>query len=364
MIPLSSIIKTFEHQLYEQFQDRILPSHFKALTAMKTCRSHSGPSMLAECPECNHRESIPHSCGHRSCPHCQAHESQQWIDRQTKKLVPADYFLLTFTLPVSFRPLAWRHQRIVYALMSQCAWATVQQFSLNDKQLHGTPGATTVLHTHSRRLDYHPHIHMIIPAAAVDIQPRQWRVKKGRGERRYLFNHKALAKVFRAKLLHALARAELALPKENPEKWVVDCKAVGSGEKALAYLGRYLYRGVIAEKNIVACENDRVTFRYQNSKTKKTEYRTVSGVEFLWLILQHILPRGFRRTRDYGFLHSNSKRLIELIQYLLAAVVTSNRVLSRERPKLICRCCGGAMKILKTRVIPKKSVGIGQRTAT
>jgi hypothetical protein len=355
MIRLSSIIKTFEHELRAQYGDQLLPSHYKALSAMKHCRNSQGPSMLVGCSECHHRRLIPHSCGHRSCPNCQAHESQQWIDRQSRKRLPADYYLLTFTLPAAFRSLAWHHQRIVYALISQCAWATVQQFSLNDKQLQGTTGATTVLHTHSRRLDYHPHIHMVIPAAAVNLSSRRYRAKRCQSNRRYLFSHRALAKVFRAKLLDALSRSGIALPEKYPQRWVVDCKAVGSGEKAIAYLGRYLYRGVIAQKDIVSCENGQVTYRFQNSKTKCTEYRTVPGAKFLWMIIRHVLPRGFRRARDYGFLHSNSKRLIQLIQYLLNLVVETDKPFYRKRPKPVCQYCGAEMEILKTRVIPRQN---------
>lgn len=97
----------------------------------------------------------------------------------------------------------------------------------------------------------------------------------------------ALAKVFRAKMLSAIEAAGLTLPGHYPKEWVVDCKSVGSGEKALIYLGRYLYRGVIREKDIIACKDGRVTFRYRNAKTAKMEHRTVSGAHFLWLVLLH-----------------------------------------------------------------------------
>ena len=101
----------------------------------------------------------------------------------------------------------------------------------------------------------------------------------------------ALAKVFRAKMLSVIEAAGLTLPYRHPVKWVVDCKSVGSGEKALIYLGRYLYRGVIAEKDIVDCDNGQVSFRYRHAKTGRMERRTVSGADFLWLVLQHVLPR-------------------------------------------------------------------------
>jgi hypothetical protein len=345
---LASIITAFEADFLAQYASRILPSHRRALTAMQHCRDPAGPKMQAACGCCHHQVFMPHACGHRNCPHCQAHESQQWIERQLGKRLPADYFLLTFTLPAQLRSLAWAHQRVIYDLLTRCAWETVHVFSRNDHQLQGTPGATTVLHTHSRRLDYHPHVHMVIPGAAINPEQRLWRTK--RGKRRYLFSHKALAKVFRAKLLEAITRAGLALPNTYPEDWVVDCKAVGSGDKAIAYLGRYLYRGVIQEKDILACENGEVTFRYRDSKTKQWAYRTVSGADFLWLIVQHVLPKGFRRARNYGLLHPNSKRLIRLVQYLLNLEIGQDKSTLAKRPKLVCACCGAAMKIIRTRI--------------
>jgi len=348
MIRLSSIIKTFETSFIAQYGSRLSSSPRYALSAMRDCRSKQSPKMLVECADCDHQLYVPHSCGHRNCPHCQAHESQQWLERQLKKQVPADYFLVTFTLPAQFRPLALSHRRAIFDLMLRLSWDTLKTFSQNDKQLQGVPGAIAVLHTHSRRLDFHPHVHVVIPAGAIDREKRLWRTKKGK--KPFLFKHKALAKVFRARMLEAITQAGLALPAKHPEKWVVDCKHVGSGEKALIYLGRYLYRGVIQEKDIISCEKGYVTFRYQNSKTKQTEYKTVTGEQFLWLILQHVLPKGFRRARNFGFLHPNSKRLIQLLQ--LICNLDPNRALAwfRKQPPMKCTCCGGLMTITKTRI--------------
>ncbi len=223
------------------------------------------------------------------------------------------YFLITFTftLPAELRGLAWQHQRTVYDKLMQCAWETLRTFSQNHKQLQGCPGAVAVLHTHSRQLAFHPHVHVVMPAAALDADKGLWRTlrkcAKDGGGGGYLFNHKALAKVFRGKFLAALAEAGLMLPADFPEKWVVDCKCVGNGHKALVYLGRYLYRGVIQERDTIGCENGQVTYRWRDSKTNKTAQRTVSGATFLWLVLQHVLPKGFRRARNFGFLHPNNQ---------------------------------------------------------
>jgi len=111
-------------------------------------------------------------------------------------------------------------------------------------------------------------------------------------------------------------------------------------------------KGVVQEKDIIACRDGQVTFRYQDSKTRKMRTRTLPGVQFLWLILRHVLPKGFRRARNFGFLHPNSKRLLGLLQYLLG--LNPNRALAwlRKRPPLTCACCGGDMRIVRTRILP------------
>lgn len=205
-------------------------------------------------------------------------------------------------------------------------------------------GFTTILHTHSRKLDYHPHIHVVMPAAGIDKKTRSWRVKPAK----YIFSHKALAKVFRAKLLKTLVDNNLRVPKDCPRKWVVDCKNVGNGDKALIYLGRYLYKGVIQEKDILKCDHGMVTFRYMDSKTKHYQTKTVTGEYFLWLLMLHILPKGFRKARCYGFLHPCSKKLIKLLQLILRFNPQMMFKKLKQRAKLTCRCCGARMEIICT----------------
>ena len=127
MITLASVIERFEADYLRQYQNAILPSQRKALAAMKLCRSSVGVLMLAQCSACNEQRFVPHSCGHRNCPHCQHFESQRWIERQTQRLVAGSYFLITFTLPAELRALAWQHQRTVYAQLMQCAWCHQEQ---------------------------------------------------------------------------------------------------------------------------------------------------------------------------------------------------------------------------------------------
>ena len=153
-----------------------------------------------------------------------------------------------------------------------------------------------------------------------------------------------MAKVFRARFLADLNEARLSIPKNVTGEWVVDCSHVGKGISALKYLSRYLYRGVISEKNIILNQNGQITFRYIESKTGKTQYRTLKGEDFLFLILQHVLPRGFRRVRDYGFLHSNAKKLLIVVQLILRVFLEV--IKERPRPVFKCPCCQTPLIIL------------------
>jgi hypothetical protein len=94
--------------------------------------------------------------------------------------VPPSHFLLTFTLPAQLRDLAWQHRAVLYAALFECAWGNGETFCRNDRQLQGQAGAVAVLHTHSRRLDYHPHVHLAMPGAALDAEKRLWRRRSGK----------------------------------------------------------------------------------------------------------------------------------------------------------------------------------------
>ena len=138
MITLASVIERFEADYLAQYGATSLPSHRNTLAAMKRCRTQLAPRMLAQCGACGEQRVVPHSCGHRNCPHCQHHESQAWIERQLRLQVPASYFMLTFTVPAELRELAWQHQRWFYAALFDCAWDAVNDFSHNDKSCRAT----------------------------------------------------------------------------------------------------------------------------------------------------------------------------------------------------------------------------------
>ena len=327
---LAPILEQYLDAFRAKYGSRLLPSHQRAINAITSCRTPEAGQLIVECSDCSHTVWQPRSCGHRNCPQCQNHETTLWLDRQQAKLLPVEYFMATFTLPYELRSLAWSNQTLVYNLLFTCAAGTLIDFGLNPKNLGAKIGMTAVLHTHNRRLDYHPHIHIVVPGGGVDIARKQWKKKKSK----FLFNEFALAKVYRARFLEAATKAGLRLPKSVPQKWVVDCRHTGKGSSALKYLSRYLYRGVIAESDIVSNQDGNVTFKYVESRTGKTRYRTTKGEDFLWIILQYVLPKGFRRVREYGFLHGNAKKLLSLIQLVLQVLVQAST--PRSRPAFKC----------------------------
>lgn len=261
---LASILDQYHDAFLAKYGSKLLPGHLRAIDAIRRCRTPEAGEFLLQCGNCGHATWQPRSCGHRSCPQCQNHETSIWLDRQQAKLLPVEYFIATFTLPYELRFLAWDNQTLVYNLLFDCAPSTLKDFGLNPKNLGADIGMTAVLHTHNRRLDYHPHIHVLVPGGGVDKAKKQWKKKKSK----YLFNEFALAKVFRARFLDALTKAGLSLPCSVPHKWVVDCTRAGKGLSALKYLSRYLYRGVISENNIVSNQDGNITLSPLN--TSKT----------------------------------------------------------------------------------------------
>lgn len=336
---LADLVRDGSAQLHAQYGDRLTHEHRRALRAIVDCRSGAYGERALECPDCAHQQLSPRSCGHRSCPQCQHHTASNWLARQQAKLLPVPYFMVTFTLPEGLRAVAARQPAALYHALFSAGAATLKSFALNHRHLQGETGFCAVLHTHSRRLDYHPHLHVVLPGGALDPRRRQWRKLEGR----YLFNARALASVFRAKLLEALNRAGVCVPPALPRRWIVHCTRVGKGLPALKYLSRYLYRGVIQETQLIAYDRVKrtVTFRYQDGKTKRTAYRTMGLVEFLWQLLRHVLPTGFRRARDFGFLHANARRSLTRLQIVLRVRITPCPL--RTARAFLCPCCGATM---------------------
>lgn len=345
MSMLAQLLRRHQSEFLKAYGDRMKPEHYRAMAAIQRCHSPECGVMQLACSDCLKVKEVCHSCGHRSCPDCQHGAQQQWLNRQLQKTLPVTYYMVTFTLPASLRGFAFRFQTWAYDQLFRCARETLNQFAENDPKIGSQLGMTGVLHTHTRTLDYHPHVHFIVAGGGYDARHRSWLQKR----QNYLFNGKALACVFRGKFLSAMTQAGYSVP-QGKQSWVAQIKAVGQGDKALAYLSRYLYRGVISDKNIVRSDDDNVTFRYQDSRTKQQTLKTEPILRFLWKVIQHVLPKGFRRARDYGFLHGNAKALRENVRQVLQGAIPQNIQTEKTKPR--CSCCGGIMHVVEVFVRP------------
>lgn len=346
---LQEIVQRYRQSFTDQFGHTLSRDQWSALNAIEGCRQGQYGEMQWRCQSCPHSAQTPRSCGHRACNLCQDQSTQAWLERQEEKRLPVNYYMVTFTLPKELRAVARQHRSLCYDLLMRCAAQTLKTFAQNDKTLGGELGFCSVLHTHTRRLDYHPHVHIVVPGGAVNKGRRQWCKVRGR----YLFNGRALAKAFRGAFLHALAQAGFARLR-TPKKWVAQCKRVGKGSEALRYLARYLYRGVISNANILADDGHSVTFRYRDAETHQWKTRIETGERFIALLLQHCLPKGFRRARDYGYLHGNAKATLNLLQWVLRVAKPKPR--AKKMASLPCPHCRAAMYVTGI-LYPKEQPG-------
>lgn len=334
---LASIMTRYLNRYKTAFGASTTPNQWSALNAILGCRSGQYGKVGLSCNACPWEITCQRSCGHRACNQCQYQSTAKWLERQVRKLLPVNYFMVTFTLPRELRQLAKTHEEIIYPLLFKSAVAILKVFGLNEQGFNAELAMTAILHTHTRRLDYHPHVHIVVPGGGINTQRTQWHKIKGD----YLFNGYKLAAAFRGKMLRAIEQSGLWVA-ATPKKWVVHCKKVGRGLSALQYLSRYLYRGVISNNHIINDDGTHVTFRYKDSETNTFKTRRLRGEAFMALVLQHTLPKGFRRTRDYGFLHGNAKRILKIVQWALQIVVPIAKPI--ERKKILCQKCQSPMR--------------------
>jgi hypothetical protein len=232
-------------------------------------------------------------------------------------MLPCNHYLLTFTLPNQLRALARSHQATVYAALLREAAASVQTLATDRAWVGGTLGILAVLHTWSRTLEYHPHAHLLVTAGGLSSDGTAW-VKPAHA--RFLGPGYMLSRIFRAKLRAALARAGLDQkidPAVWQQRWTVHVQAIGTGEHALLYLSRYVYRIALTNHRIERFEHNHVTFRYTHARSGETRHLRLPAHAFLARFLQHVLPRGFAKIRSYGLLSPSRRPDLERARHLL-----------------------------------------------
>jgi hypothetical protein len=301
------------------------------LDAVKRCRTSELGGHLDVCLECGHERPSYNSCHNRHCPKCPAVAQARWIAGRLERVLPTHYFHVVFTLPAELRAVARGKPMLLYDLLFRCAAETLLELGRDTNRLGGELGVTTVLHTWSRDLSYHPHVHCVVTGGALSVDGERW-LSAGDD---YLFPVEVMGKLFRGKLLDALRRARKrgALQTNDPtgfaaimarlyrKDWVVYCKRpFGGPEQVVRYLGQYTHRIAISNHRLVSMDEHGVTFRTKNGKRV-----TVDGVAFLERWLSHVLPPGFVKIRHHGLVSAAhaTTRLEVARQRLLATASTA-----------------------------------------
>jgi hypothetical protein len=300
MLAVAEIIRLHGAAYRTHVGDRLLPSQARVLRDLAACRTAYFGGQLTQCDHCDRQVFRYHSCGNRHCPTCHGPRTERWLETQRAQLLPCPYYLVTFTLPRDLRALAFAHQRVVYGVLMRSAAAALQRLAADPRYVGARLGCLAVLHTWTRAMLYHPHVHLLVTAGGLSPHGTQWIAPKNPA---FLVPVQALSIIFRAKVCAGFRRAGLldqVPPVVWTTPWVVHAQHAGRGQRVLDYLGRYVFRIAIANSRLEAMTDDDVTFRYQDNRTQETRRVTLTGIEFLDRFLQHVLPRGCAKVRYYG----------------------------------------------------------------
>ncbi len=313
MVELADIFRCAGPEYLARFGSNMLDSHRRVLKDVVDCRTAAFGGQLYDC---GNLHPVYHSCRNRHCPKCQGAEGQRWYEARSDVLLPTEYGLATVTLPADLRDFGRSNQRVVYSILIREAAYALQDVAAESRFLGGLTGIMALLHTWTRALIYHPHVHMIFPWGALSSDGEKWVKPRKRG----FIPSYALAKKFRVRVEAAFKKADLydLVPARVWRKrWVANIKKVGSGHQAVLYLSRYVFRNAISNDRIEAFDGESVTFRWTDSGTGKTRRETLQTFEFIRRVLQHALPRRFVRIRYYGLWASACRKKLAVARDIL-----------------------------------------------
>lgn len=321
--------------------------------AIIKCRTAALGKHLCRCNHCHHEEISYNSCWNRHCPKCQGGEAFQWAHKRTLELLPVEYFHLVFTLPSEFRELCYKNKELIYDLLFSASRETLEQIAKQHAQI--TLGGFTVLHTWNQELQYHPHLHYCIPGGGITADG-SW--KKTRKNGKFFLPVLILSAVFKGIFIKGLKALYSKFylkgsPLENPREfehliskaasksWVVYAKRPFAGAAAvLKYLASYTHRVAISNHRIREVGDTTVSFSARDRYRKdKKRIVTVTKPHFVRSFLLHVLPKGFRRVRYFGFLANRAKavQLPALRSQLNAPQPSADT--SNCAPCLLCPSC-------------------------
>jgi hypothetical protein len=382
-LEVADVFRTYEKDFFARWGHVLSPHQKKAFEAIRDCRTAAlggHVESVEQCDACGHLAISYNSCRDRHCPKCQAMARAKWLaDRQTE-LLPVPYFHVVFTLPEEIGRLALQNAREIYGILFRAAAETLLTIAADPRRLGAAIGFLAVLHTWGQNLHLHPHLHCVVPGGGLSSDGDGW---IGCRKQSFFLPVQVLSSRFRNLFLTYLQKAfeedrlgfygELAALSKPARfdalchrmkriKWVVFVKPpFGGPQQVLKYLARYTHRVAISNSRLLSMEDGCVTFRWKDyAANNQTKIMKLDAVEFIRRFLLHILPSGFVRIRQFGFLANRARgKKLALCRALLDAapavpqqdVKTNPDVKSEERNLKRCPVCGIG-QMVRVAIIP------------
>lgn len=356
------------HEIFQTYGPEYLRLHgrhlssdqMKVVSAIMGCKTELYGHSAYRCDQCHSVHTVYHSCGNRHCPNCQHHKTMRWFEKRMQDHLPGPHFMLTFTVPEPLRRFMRRHQAEAYNALFAASAEAIKVLAKDEKHIGGDlTGFFGVLHTWTRRLFYHPHIHYVTPAGAMDKKTDRWKPAKNN----FYLPVKALSKIYRAKFRDLLCQKGL-INEVPPWVWKVDfnvhCKPIQTVGPVLKYLAPYVYRVAISDSRIIKVEKGFVWFHYKKKNSNRLRVEKVPVLVFIDRFLNHVLPTGFMKVRYYGFLSGSSsvsipkaRALIELSHGFEFESGDVEAELEPSRPP-VCSKCGGILLFIYKEYPPRR----------
>jgi hypothetical protein len=367
---MADIVRYAGQSFIERSRRWINGQHLKVLDAITRCRTSALGGHRDRCEDCGHTAISYNSCRNRHCPRCQGNARIRWLEQRKRELLPTRYVHAVFTLPRELAPLALQNKRLTYSLLFRASAATLLEVARDPRHLGAEIGFFSVLHTWDQRLQHHPHVHCVIAAGGLAPDRRSWISSR----RTFFLPVKVLGRVFRGKFVAGLKAGfregklkfhgqitSLADPRSFAawirllfrHDWVVYSKPPFAGpEHALRYLGAYTHRVGIANSRLVAFSEGIVSFRWRDSAHgNKKRVMSLPVDEFLRRFLLHLLPRGFVRIRNFGFLANRQRAKLLPLCFSLLQIASDQPTpaIQVERMQVLPKCplCGGTMHVIE-----------------
>jgi hypothetical protein len=326
-LEVADVLRRYGEAYRQQHGASMPATQWRVMTAIEVCRTAALGGHVERCDQCGYERNAFNSCRDRHCPKCQCLARAQWIEQRQAELLDVPYFHVVFTVPEEIAAIAYQNKEAVYGILFQATAETLKTIAADPQHLGAEIGFFAVLHTWGQSLQFHPHLHCVVPGGGLSPDGERWVSCRPN----FFLPVQVLSRLFRRLFLESLQRSfdsgklqffnALESLRERHAfaqlvgrmkacEWVVYAKRPFAGpQQVLDYVGRYTHRVAISNNRLLDIESDQIRFHwkdYRNGDQVKT--MTLSADEFIRRFLLHVLPDGFQRIRYYGFLGNRYRK--------------------------------------------------------